>query len=449
MQTITVIIAGLVALGLLVFVHELGHFLVAKAAGIRVLKFSLGFGRALLGFRRGDTEYVISALPLGGYVKMAGEQPEEGRAVAPGDYMSRPWWVRLLVLLAGPVANLVAAALVLGSLLWIGFMVPLAQPQIVQVSPGSPAAEAGIQAGDVVTQMNGQPVEDWENFGDRLNDLSKAATQPLRLELARKGETLPVQVRPREDAAQKRWRIGVTLGPTGTTVIDRVFVGTPAEMAGFHKGDRVLAVEGRPVWTKYDFQNAIRIRGGQPTRMQVERDGRTLDLVVSPLVQQMPGQGKVGVIGVNFKSSDAERRVQYPFFTAYRLGLTQTWGLMRTIVVSLGQMVTGQIAVKDSVGGPITIMRMAGQEASAGVQDFLFFLAGISVMLAILNLLPIPILDGGNALLFVIEGILGHPISLRWQEGLQRVGFALLIALMIFATYNDIYKLVAPVLGGR
>lgn len=448
MQTLNVVIAGLVALGLLVFVHELGHFLVAKAAGIRVLKFSLGFGRALIGFRRGETEYVISALPLGGFVKMAGELPEEGRAPQPGDYMSRPWWVRLFVLLGGPGMNLVAAILVLGTLFWAGFNVPLARPQIVQVASDMPAVAAGVQAGDVITALNGQAVEDWESFGDRLN-AEAAQGGDLTLALSRRGEALDVTVRPRLDEKTRRWLIGVTLAPTGTTVINRVVVGTPAEIAGFKSGDHILSAAGRPVWTKYDFQKIIWPRAGKPTAVEVERAGRKLELSVTPMAQQVPEQGKVGVIGVDFKSSDAQRRVQYSFLEAYGLGWTQTWNLARTIVTSLGQMITGQISARDSVGGPITIVRMAGQEARSGVQDFLFFLAGISVMLAILNLLPIPILDGGTAVLFILEGILGRPISLRWQENLQRVGFALLVALMVFATYNDIYKLIMPVFGGR
>lgn len=450
MQTLTVILWGLIALGLLVFVHELGHFLIAKAAGIRVLKFSLGFGSRLVGFRRGETEYLISWLPLGGYVKMAGELPEAGKVALPGDYLAKPWWVRLLVLVGGPGANLLASALVLGTLFWTGFNVPLARPQVVAVSPGTPAAAASLMAGDVIAALEGAAVDDWEKFGERLGAVAQAsAGKPLVLTIERRGRTLTQAVAPAWDAAQKRWRLGVSLAPAGTTVIDRVLVGTPAETAGLRAGDRVLAVDGQAVWSKFDFQNLIWPHAARAALLSIERGQERLEVAVTPMAQQLPGQGKIGVIGVNFKSSVGERRVHYPFLEAYALGFRQTGGLIQSIWLSLGQMISGQVAARDAVGGPITIMRMAGQEARSGLADFLFFLAGISVMLGILNLLPIPILDGGTAVLFILEGVLGRPISLRWQEGLQRVGFALLLALMIFATYNDIYKLLLPVFTGR
>ncbi len=450
MSVLQMIVSGLVALGVLVFVHELGHFTVAKLAGIRVLKFSLGFGAKVFGFKRGDTEYLISWLPLGGYVKMAGEQYDDAHPVEPGDYYSRPWWVRLLVLLAGPLMNLITAALVLGSLYWVGFNVPLAKPQIVSTLPGSPAAQAGLLPGDVITGFNGKTMDDWETFSEQLNTFAKTQPgKPVALQVLRAQTTLPVTLTPKQDKATQRWILGITLAPTGTNVVERVMVGTPAEMAGLKVGDRMTALEGKPVGTKFEFQQIMWPRLDQPTRVQVQRGNETFERVITPMVQPIPGQGKVGVIGVQFKSSDREHKVSYPFFTAYGYGSMQTWILMKTIVISLGQMVTGQIAAKDSVGGPISIVRMAGQEARSGPVDFLFFLAGISVMLGVLNLLPIPILDGGSAVFFILEGILRRPVSRKWQEGSQRVGFALLMALMVFATYNDISKLITPFFGGQ
>jgi regulator of sigma E protease len=450
MQTIQIIISGLVALGVLVFVHEFGHFAVAKLAGIRVLKFSLGFGTKIFGFKRGDTEYLISWLPLGGYVKLAGEQLDETHPVEPGDYYSRPWWVRLFVLFAGPLMNLVAAALVLGTLYWVGFSVPLAKPQIMGVNPNTPAAQAGLSAGDVIVSMNNQAVDDWERFAERLNQLVLTAPgKPVTLSIQRRKEIRSFELLPVQDAKSKRWLLGITLAPAGTNVVDRVMVGTPAEMAGLKDGDRMVAVEDQEVLTKYDFQTAIWPRGNQPTRIRVQRGTEILERTITPMVQSFPGQGKVGVIGVQFKASDAQHKISYPFFTAYSYGVLQTWNITSTIFISLGQMISGQISAKDSVGGPISIVRMAGQEARSGPVDFLFFLAGISVMLGVLNLLPIPILDGGNAVFFILEGILGHPVSMKWQEISQRVGFALLMGLMVFATYTDISKLVTPFFGAH
>lgn len=448
MQILTMIFNGLIALGILVFVHELGHFLVAKAAGIRVLKFSLGFGQKIIGFQKGGTEYGIAWLPLGGYVKLAGEQYDENAPVEPGDYFSRPWWVRVLVLMAGPFMNLLAAVLVLGTLFWAGFMVPMAKPQVVAVNPASPAAQSGLAAGDVITGLNHQAVEDWEEFSKQINARTLAEPQkPLQLEVTRKGARLNLEVKPYWDPALKRWLIGVTLAAAGTREINRVLVGTPAESAGLKAGDKIVAVEQQPVWTKFDFQNLVWPRAEKPTRLSVLRGNRMLEFEVVPMAQNWPGQGRVGMIGVSFKSSDRERRVQYPFFAAYALGARQTWDITSEILASVGQMLTGKISAKDSVGGPITIVRMAGQEARSGWTDFLFFLAGISIMLGILNLFPIPILDGGNAVFFILEGIRGRPVSRKWQERSQRLGFALLASLMVFATFNDISKLIAPLLG--
>lgn len=451
MQTITMIVAGVIALGIVVFVHELGHFLVAKAAGIRVLKFSLGFGKKLVGFKYGDTEYVLSALPLGGFVKMAGENPKPGEAlvVNPGDYTSRPWWARVLVLLAGPGMNFVTAGLVLGLIYWIGFQVPLAHPQVMEITAGSPAQIAELQPGDVVVAVANEPVENWEKFSDRINGLGQAQSgEAITLTVQRAGETLTLPVTPELDEESSRYRLGITIAPAGTNVIERVFVGTPADLAGFKDLDTVLAVEGERIYTKYDFQQLVWPRADQSTRFQVARADQEIELTVTPMTQQLPGKGTVGVIGVNFVISDKMQTQQFPFFQAFGLGARQTFGIGKMILTALGQMITGKISAKDSLGGPITIMRMAGQEAKSGAKDFFFFLAAISVMLGIINLLPIPIMDGGNTVFLLIEGLIRKPVSLRVQEISQQIGFVFLVAIMVFATYNDIYKIVAPALGG-
>ncbi len=452
MQFMTMLFGGVVVLGILIFVHELGHFLTAKAGGIRVLKFSLGFGRKLVGFKWKETEYLISLLPLGGYVKMAGENPQEANfeAFAPGDYFSRPWWIRFLVSLAGPAANFLTAVLVLGMLFWIGFMVPLAPPQITQVEKDSPAAVAGIISGDVITELENQPVEDWEHFADRLNEIGiQRKGEAIKLTIKRQARNYNRLVVPAWDEKLKRWRLGVAIAPAATSIIDRVYIGTPAELGGIKSGDRIIAIEDQPIWTKHEFQTLVWPRAEQLTRITLQRGDRKLELKIKPMVQHLPEQGRVGVMGVSFQGSGKERKINYPFLQAFSLGIQHTRNISKMILVSLGQMITGRISAKDSVGGPITIIRMAGQEVRAGMKNFLFFLAGISIMLGILNLLPIPILDGGTMVFFVIEGIIRRPLSMKIQEVSQQIGFALLIALMVFATYNDIYKLIVSMLGGN
>jgi regulator of sigma E protease len=451
MQFMIVVVSGLVALGILVFVHELGHFMVAKAAGIRVLKFSLGFGHKLLGFKHGETEYIISALPLGGYVKMAGENPKEDEkeSIQPGDYFSKPWWMRILVLLAGPLMNIVAAIVILAGLYWIGFQVPIAPPQVIEISEASPAKSADIQPGDIISELGGVTTENWEVFSDLLNEQSeKNLGQAVHLTLLRQGEAITRDVVANRDEKSGRFILGITIAPAGTAVIDRVFVGTPAELAGFKSGDKVLEVEKQPIWNKYDFQQIVWPRSEQLTQFTVKRGEETIVLKAKPMTQQLPEQGKVGVIGVRFKVSDQEKRMHYPFFKSVGLGFSQTYRISKMILTSLGQLISGKISAKDSLGGPITIMRMAGEEAKSGVKDYFFFLVSISIMLAIVNLLPVPVLDGGSIVFFLFEGIFRKPIPMKVQEISQQIGFALLIGLMLFATYNDIYKIVVRVFGG-
>ncbi|MCK5218386.1 RIP metalloprotease RseP, partial [bacterium] len=234
-----------------------------------------------------------------------------------------------------------------------------------------------------------------------------------------------------------------------TSIIDRVSVGTPAELGGIKSNDRIIAIEGEPIWTKYEFQTLVQPRAKQLTRITLQRGEQEMELSIKPMVMDIPKQGTVGVIGVSFKGSGRERKIRYPFFQAFNLGVQQTSNISKMILVSIGHMITGRISLKDSVGGPIAVLRMGGQEFRAGVTSFLFFLSAISIMLAILNLLPIPILDGGSMVFFVIEGIIRRPLSLKVQEVSQQIGFVLLITLMVFATYNDIYKLIVSMVGGK
>jgi len=445
MNLLGVVFFGLLGLGFLVFVHELGHFLVAKLSGIKVLKFSLGFGKKIFGFTRGETEYLISVLPLGGYVKLSGEEPGE-KAPQPGDYFYRPWWVRLLVLLAGPAMNFIAAIVILALLFWIGFQVPVGKPQVISVLKNSPAQLAGLQKGDIINKVADKPIASWEEFSKHIDSISKTQTGgTIELEILRQNKLVNILITPKWDEKAKKWRLGVEVTSAATNIISKVLVGTPAELARLKPGDKIISVQDQPVWTRYDFQTLIWPRADKITKLKIIRETEELEIEVKPIGQKLPQVGKVGIIGVEFKSSNIKKTVKYSFLSAMDIGYKYTFSMTGIIIGSVFQMISGEISAKDSVGGPITIMRMAGQEAKSGFKDFFFFLAGISIMLGILNLLPIPVLDGGTAVFFIIEGIIRKPVPVKIQSIAQKIGISLLLALMCFAMYNDIYKLVVSI----
>ncbi|WP_461394988.1 RIP metalloprotease RseP, partial [Deferrisoma sp.] len=344
-----------VLLGVLVFVHEFGHFLVAKRLGIRVLKFSLGFGPKLWGWRRGETEYLVSAVPLGGYVKLFGEDPDE--PLAPGEgarsFSARPVSHRIATVVAGPAMNFVLAVVVFSLLSLFG--TPILQAVVGQVSPGMPAEAAGLQPGDRITAIDGEPVASWDEMAERI-----AASEGRELELT------------------------------------------------VERGGEVLRVRVTPVF----------------------RESHTLlgEVVQKPMIGIAPA-GEVAV----------ERN---PIWKAPWVGLRETARWTAVTAEVLVKMVVGRVSPR-TLGGPIAIAQMAGETAQAGLQSFLFLMAVLSVNLAVLNLLPIPILDGGHLLFFGIEAVRGRPVSLRHREVAQQVGLAILLALMAFVMYNDLSRILS------
>jgi regulator of sigma E protease len=353
---LTSVVAAIVVLGFLVLFHELGHFLVAKRAGVGILKFSIGFGPALISRRAGRTEYVISAIPLGGFVKMVGEDPAE--EVSEGDqgiaFQTQPIWKRMAIVLAGPGANLLFAFLAF-SLVFMsyGARVPSSAAKVGGLIEGMPAATAGLKNGDVITAVDDVSVSKWESLSE-----------------------------------------------------------------------------------------AIRASGGKALTLTVERDGATLAIQVTP--EAKPDKNIFGeaigtayVIGIE-RGFDQER---VGVLAAIGMGAQQTAWWVETLLVSVAKMLQGKIPAKD-IGGPILIVQAAGQQARLGLEYLLHFMAVISVNLGVLNLLPIPVLDGGHILFLTTEAILRRPLDVRHREIAQQVGLVLLIALMAFAFYNDIARVV-------
>lgn len=439
------ILAAVVVLGVLIFVHELGHFLVAKRSGVGVLKFSLGFGPKLIGVKRGETEYLISALPLGGYVKMIGEDPADQSAEAADpsrSFSQKSVGTRARIILAGPLANLVLPVLIF----W-GVFALVGQPYFLPIvgtpEPGSPAAQAALLPGDRVQAVDGVRVERWDDVEAAIQ---ASAGKPLNMTLTRDGRTFDVRLAPRAVPTRdlfgqetQTWDLG--LHPLLSTRIGQVLPGHVAEQAGLRSGDRIIALNGAPVAEWEELAKFIHASPGKPVRLTVERDGRRFQVEVTPRpTKQQTGSGEeeIGLIGIGPAPETHFQRLNPA--AALAAGLKKTADLSVLIVQGFVKLIQAKISPK-TIGGPILIGQIAGEMVQRGPVELLSFTALLSINLAILNLLPIPVLDGGHLLFSLIEWLRGKPVSLRKREIAQRVGLALLVGLMIFAFYNDIFRL--------
>jgi len=439
------ILAAIVVLGILIFVHELGHFLVAKRSGVGVLKFSLGFGPKLVGVKRGETEYLLSALPLGGYVKMIGEDPADQSAEATDparSFSQKSVGTRARIILAGPLANLLLPVVIF----W-GVFAIVGQPYFLPVmgtpDPGSPAALAGLLPGDRVQALNGVRIERWTDVEVAVQ---ASAGKPLDFIVVRDGRTFDVRLAPRTLVTQdifgqdtQTWDLG--LHPLLSTRIGQVLPGHVAEQAGVKSGDRIIALNGTPVVEWEQLAKTIHESPGKPVRLTVDRAGQRIEVEVTPRpTKQQTGasQEEIGLIGIGPASDSHYQRLDP--VNALIDGVKETARLSVVIVEGFVKLIQGRISPK-TIGGPILITQMAGEVVQRGVVQLLSFTALLSINLAILNLLPIPILDGGHLLFSLIEWLRGKPISLRKREIAQQVGMVLLVGLMIFAFYNDIFRL--------
>ncbi len=446
----TTLISFIAVIGVLILIHELGHFVVARLTGVGVERFSIGFGPVLARWRGKETEYCLSAIPMGGYVKMMGEEnPLEGGETLPYDpkkaFALKPLWARFLIVFAGPGMNFVLAAVIFAFVLaTVGRPV---WPAIVgRVTEGSPAATAGVKTGDVVTVAAGRAVAHWEDL-DRA--LSAAHGQPLDLTLKRGGDIRTVTVTPRLTTVRdpvfrdpkEAWEIGI--GPQLTPQIGSVNVGSPAERAGLKPGDLVKAVAAQPVFTPEELMQAIQKRAGQTFDVTVEREGKPATLPVTATAVREKGptgqETEVGRIGVGIVTRTVSYQPYSPPAAVWH-GAIKTWDMTVLTATGLWKIVSRQIE-SSNIGGPIQIAAEAGRQAREGAASLALFTAIISVNLALLNLLPVPMLDGGHLFFFVIEGILGRPLSLKKREWAQQVGFVLLMLLMVYALYNDLVRI--------
>jgi regulator of sigma E protease len=447
---VTTIVSFVIVIGILILIHELGHFIVARWVGVGVERFSIGFGPVLLRWRGKETEYALSAIPMGGYVKMMGEEsPLEGGGTPDYDpakaFALKPLWARFLIVFAGPGMNLVLAAVIFAVVLaTVGR--PVVPALVGRVIDGEPAAAAGLRTGDLIVAVDGRPVSNWEDV-EGARDAANG--RPLTLKVRRGGAEPTVTVTPRRKTetdpifkeAREIWSIGAR--PQLTPVISAVNADSPAQKAGLRAGDVVLAVAGQPVHSPEDLVEAIRTRPGKEFSITVEREGRPLTLKVTPdAVKEKTPDGREVEVG-KIQAGIATKAVRFEAYNpivAVQQGVVKTWDMTVLTVKGLWKLVSRQID-SSNIGGPIQIATEAGKQAKEGMGSLALFTAIISVNLAVLNLLPVPMLDGGHLFFFVIEAILGRPLSLKKREVAQQLGFVLLMLLMVYALYNDLVRL--------
>ena len=434
------IISGILLLGILVFVHELGHFSIAKLCGVKVLKFSLGFGPRLVSHRWGETEYMICAIPLGGFVQMLGEgggELGESAELLPEEearsFARQSVWRRTAIIAAGPIMNLLLPFLVLPLSYLIGVQLPayLAEPPCVgYVVSDSAASRSGFQPGDCITGFNGQPVSSWEEV-NRL--LISGIGDRLTFNVERNGEQLQIPVEADEGNPEGLQVMGML--PDQSSRIGSVSQGMPALKAGMEPGDRIVAVNQSPIRSWYDLRPAIQEQPGAELQVSVERAGETLVFSLTPVQLEDDGDFLIGIM-----PEQATVLTSYGVVESFKAGSERAMQLIELTLIFIQKLFAGHIST-DSIGGPIQVVQIAGQAAQSNISSILGVLAFLSIQLGILNLLPIPILDGGHLFFNFFEMLRGEPLSLRARETLQQVGLILLLMLMVLAFYNDIMRL--------
>ncbi len=460
LQLIINILALIVTLGILVTVHEFGHFWVARRCGVKVLRFSIGFGKAVKFWVGKDgTEYVIAPIPLGGYVKMLGQEdtsveseagvPENQRHLS---FASKPLWQRMAIVAAGPIANFLLAI----SVFWlinVVYGLNGTAPVLANVIEDSPAYTAGLRAGDEIVAVDGEDAEIWQ--------------QVTMLLLARLGETgdLLISAIPAGQSAPAQYRIALEswqsdtaepnpLGSLGFVqyeippVIEGLLEGGAAERAGLQPGDRILTVDGTPLTGWLQWVQRVRASPELALEVVVQRGSSAVPLTIVPELSTAEDGSSIGVIGAYVQEFDLMaslppervREVRYNVFSALIPAVQETWEKSVFVLDSIKKMVIGLISVKN-INGPITIAQVAGETASYGLEVYLGFLAILSISLGVLNLLPIPVLDGGHLLYYSVEAIIRRPVPERIQAMGLQLGLLLISGVMVLAVYNDVSRL--------
>ncbi|MCC6967676.1 MAG: RIP metalloprotease RseP [Nitrospira sp.] len=441
----------LVVLGVLVAFHEAGHFLAARWVGVKVLKFSLGFGPKIFGRQIGETEYLLSIVPLGGYVKLFGE--DEHEPLTPEDkkraFVHQSLWGKTLIVAAGPIFNFILAYLIYTAYIGLGYTLPVPSfkdiiPEIEAVLPGSPADQAGLKPGDRVIRVNEKEIS---TNAELLKYIAQSNGKQLTLDLTRGQQIKTVLVTPTKTTVQDNGK-ATTIFQLGieerAPVITAVIPGSRAQAAGLAAGDRVVRIDGHDIFTWSQMTSLVRENPNHALQFDIQRGGAAQSVSVTPMGEKATIDGKpteVGKIGISAQNQTI-LQTNDPL-KAPLLGAQATWGWTELTVVGIYKIITGDISRKN-IGGPLTIAKTAGDAAEQGTSSLVFLMAMLSINLGVLNLLPIPILDGGHLLFFFIEAIRRKPLEDRQRELAQQVGLVLLVGIMIFAFWNDIERLISP-----
>jgi regulator of sigma E protease len=439
----------LVVLGILVTFHEYGHYLAARWVGVRVLKFSIGFGPKLIGRQIGDTEYLVSAVPLGGYVKLFGEEGSETISVADQrqSFIHQSLPHKMLIVAAGPGFNFILSYLIFTGMLALGspLFVPNIDnitPIIEAITPESPAEIAGLQIGDRIIRANEEEIS---TLGELYQKVSKTRGRPVTLDVIRGNSVKTLIVTPTLQMApdnpdQPQYILGIE---DHAPLVGGVMPDTPAMAAGLQKDDRIIQIDETPIATWSQMTEIVRNNAGTTLQIQVDRDGKMISLSITPEGETITtpdgGTKSVGRIGIKLAGGGTLLKSTSLFLAPWD-GLKATWKWCELTVIGLYKLLTGEISSKH-LGGPLMIASVSGEQAQQGITSVLWLIAILSINLGILNLLPIPILDGGHLFFFACEAILGRPLGDRSREMAQQIGLVLLVFLMVYATWNDISRL--------
>jgi regulator of sigma E protease len=430
---LTGIVSVAIGLGVMVLVHEWGHFVVARAFGVRVEVFSIGFGPRLLGVRRGPTDYRLSALPLGGYVRMAGDNPAEERRGDPDEFLSKPRWQRVLIALAGPTTNFLMAVVLTAGLFVRGGEQPsyADKPVVIAgVTKDSPAEKAGIQAGDHVVSFAGVKNPNWDRLALELALSAPGHSEPVVVERDGRQISMSVPASPQPFAV-----VGY---PAEPAVVGTLAAGMPAQKAGLKEGDTMVSADGQRILSPSDFIALVQKSGGQTIHLEVLREGQTQMVELQPTWGD-PGDGTARwQIGITFRFVTSARRYSVPQAVAKSTEFHIV--LANKLVYLVGQLFTGKVSLKQ-VQGPLGIVQESSRAAKRGIGDVISLMALVSLNLGILNLLPIPILDGGHILMLGIEGLIRHDLSLKLKERFVTVGMVFLLLVFLIVMYNDVLRL--------